>query len=505
MAPPATEPERPTFGQRPALGNRPPSSSAEGLPPAYPPPPETERLAPPAARPVSAPNSGHLGRDSAEIMDAPLPPAFPSQPPARPTPAPQAPPPADLDAPLPPPLPFARHNAPAPPPDTEDNWSEPEEEPTFKLKRPSIEVALPPKKPLPPLPVDLDAPPPMKLALERAEPTEAPEAPPTESPEAPQPRPDLAPPETTDDWAHAIPPSEVPDEALAESELSAAAPAEEPPRRKKGAIPVPLIAMLALSAVLVIGFTVGKALLGPGGDPTPTASVTATPTWTPPPPPPPPPPATATPIFGPATPSASPSPETSPEPVASVTPETSPSASASPGNVAVDPGYPVLGPEDQEPDPNAVLPDPPTPELQPDNSIKVDVPDLGLSFQVPSGMEIKRNNWGRQKADLNWKKSEPWGESRMTVQIRMGKPGPRLRATAESMLNNQWTSVAHEGPDQVNLFRPNGRGVAFFGQTVREDGHQIFIVITYSWDGNLPKEGFEQAVGEVRRRMTLPE
>jgi hypothetical protein len=93
----------------------------------------------------------------------------------------------------------------------------------------------------------------------------------------------------------------------------------------------------------------------------------------------------------------------------------------------------------------------------------------------------------------------------MSVQLRVGKAGPRLRQSAEGVLNHQWTSVAHEGPDQVNLFRPNGRGVAWFGQKIRDDGNQVFIVVTYSWDGNLPQQGFEQDAGEIRRRLKLPE
>lgn len=499
-APPQTEstprPGPRLGGPRPSL----PTASAEGLPPAYPPSAETERLAPPVARPVQVPsNSGQLNRLSAgpEALDAPVPPRPPLD---APLPPPLPPVPDSMDAPLPPPLPWDRSKAPAPPPDTENNWSEPPEE-AFKLKPPVVEAPAPPDVAAPRPPVaqeawDAPVPPPLKLALERAEP-------------APTPADTLPPTAGADPWAapveatvpvEAAGPESVPEAPPELEELEGAVPEGEPesPRPKKGALPMPLMVMLALSAVIVIGFSAGRALLGKG-QPTPTASRSevATPTWTPPPPPPPPPPATATPVFAPVTPSASPSPEASA--TAEVSPSASPSASESPDLALVNPD------EEETPDESVVLPDPPTPAVQEDQSIKIDVPDLGLSFQVPPGMELKRNNWGLQKADLHWRKTEAWGESRLNVRLRIGKSGVRLRSSAEGLLNHQWTSVAHEGPDQVNLFRPDGRGVAWFGQYKRDDGNQVFITITYSWDGNLPKEGFEQASGEVRRRITLPQ
>ncbi len=82
-------------------------------------------------------------------------------------------------------------------------------------------------------------------------------------------------------------------------------------------------------------------------------------------------------------------------------------------------------------------------------------------------------------------------------------------AQIDTLLEQQWSTSTSRA---AFLHLGISNGVTFewsrsapVGQKIDPDGNQVFISVSYSWDGNLPKEGFEQAAGEVRRRMKMPE
>lgn len=308
-----------------------------------------------------------------------------------------------------------------------------------------------------------------------------------------------------------------PEEPYAQPSLPAGK--KSAPKEKKAGrgLPIPAI-LVAVLLVVVGGFFAGRHF-NQGPQPVTSESPTASPSVEPSVEPSPTPAASPSPEpVASASPEVSPSPSASPEPVASVSPSASPEASASPEPVAsASPGTspsPSASPsevalqdtdDDREIDPKASLPPPPTSQPTAEGGLKVESTEAGLSFEVPAGFEVRRNNWGKHSAELHFRKVEPWGEMRLRVKVQLGRSGSRMLKSYEQVLRGAWSSVTPKGLDEFALVGVDGRGMSWVGAHRRDDEHVVFAAVTYSWVGTgAPTTGFEEAAGAVRSKLGLP-
>ncbi len=553
-APPAAQvapmPAAPPAAQAAPMPAAPPVAPAAAMvpPPIQPAPIPPASLAPPAATPpalaAQLPMAQPPGAPPVPSMGAVFPPAMGPM-----SPAPAWPTPPDTESPVTSPIPPKSEAVlpplrPGPPPDTEgldESLDAPMPPPLPPLNLPDSaarlepsEVTLPspvshlattrPAPPIPSLRPEAPEPAPMKLALERPDtagwpPVSAPEPEPHLEPQA-----EVSEPEESAHEPSGGPETPPPfDPSLEPEEPSVPAAEKSAPREKKAGsrLPIPAI-LVAVLLVVVGGFFAGRHF-NQGPQPAVSESPTASPSVEPSEEPSPTPAASASPEpLASASPEASPSPSASPEPVASVSPsaspEASPSPSASPEPVAsASPGAspsPSASPsevalqdadDDRETDPKASLPPPPTSQATADGGLKVESTEAGLSFEIPAGFEVRRNNWGNHSAELHFRKVEPWGEMRLRVKVQLGRSGSRMLKSYEQVLRGAWSSVTPRGLDEFALVGVDGRGMSWVGAHRRDDEHVVFATVTYSWVGTgAPTTGFEEAAGAIRSKLELP-
>ncbi len=310
-----------------------------------------------------------------------------------------------------------------------------------------------------------------------------------------------------------------PEEPFAEPSAPASAKSEKKAARR--GVPLPAI-LVAVLLVVAGGFFAGR-YFSQGPQPVTSKSPTATPSAEPSETPTPAASVSPEPVAS-ASPETSPSPSASPEPVASASPLASPSPSASlepvasvSPSAAPSPGASASSSpspselalqdadDDRETDPKASLPPPPTSQPTAGGGLKVESVEAGLSFEVPSGFEVKRNNWGKHSAELHFRKLEPWGEMRLRVKVQLGRSGSRMLKSFEQVLRGAWSSVTAKGLDEFALVGVDGRGMAWVGAHRRDDEHVVFATVTYSWVGTgAPSTGFEEAATAVRAGLVLP-
>lgn len=437
-------------GGLPESGVRPPSASGPG--------------APAAAKPSPPPRAA----------SAPLPA------PARPTPVPIATPPSSIPTPdsldptslwdelpagvlsppvLPPPAP-PRAEEPAPEP--------PAPEPVSALPEPEPPSAPPP--PVRPAPEPVSAPPP-PVALS--------------APERPEPSPLDPAQDQTAVWDE-LPPGVAPPGP-------AGSPVQSLVERVRS-IPRPYLQGAAVALLLLLAFSAGRLTRSrPPEKPAPSSPVAVQSA------PPAPPPVAALPPPPVVRPAPSPSRTVAAKPPPPPRPQAEP-----PRDIPLTPDYPVARSKQEVDDPLDIGPAPEVEELE-DGGKRVAAPDLGIELQLPPGYRGGRARWETSNGSVGFWRKEPFGESRVELQVTTGTRGPRLRKAADDSLRRDWTSLTHEGVDVVHLQRPGGRGMAWLSLVHEPDGGVVMARVTYSWRGQGLDDGtFARAARDFSRGMSLP-
>ncbi len=173
-------------------------------------------------------------------------------------------------------------------------------------------------------------------------------------------------------------------------------------------------------------------------------------------------------------------------------------------NIPLRPSYPQARPKPREEEEAGLGPAPEVQKLE-DGSTHVAMPELGMEVFVPPDYRGSRPRWTSKSGSIKFRRNEPFGESRLEVQVTAGSSAPRLRRAAESSLKRDWTRLTHEGVDLVHLDRHGARGMAWFGALHDPDGSVVLARVTYSWVGmNFQPDDFKRAAHEIRRRTVLP-
>jgi hypothetical protein len=173
-------------------------------------------------------------------------------------------------------------------------------------------------------------------------------------------------------------------------------------------------------------------------------------------------------------------------------------------NIPLKPSYPQARPKPQDEPESGLGPAPEVQKLE-DGSTHVVMPELGMEVFVPPDYRGSRPRWTSKSGSISFRRNEPFGESRLEIQVTAGSSAPRLRRAAETSLKRNWTRLTHEGVDLVHLDRRGAQGMAWYGALHDPDGSVVLARVTYSWIGmNFQPDDFKRAAHDIRRRTVLP-